>query len=77
VTLAPQTVRMAKASDRETPLASFVLRVRGQPARLSFELLDVRTGERRRFANLAKLSAHLLTLGLDPGDLDVDTDDGP
>lgn len=75
MTLPPQTVHMAKASDRDTPLASFVLRVRGQPARLSFELLDVRTGERRRFASLAKLSTHLLALGMDPGNLDVDTDD--
>lgn len=66
---------MAKANDRDTPLASFVLRVRGQPARLRFELMDVRTGERRSFASLAKLSTHLLALGLDPGNLDVDTDD--
>jgi hypothetical protein len=66
---------MAKTPDRDTPLASFVLRVRGQPARLRFELLDVRTGKRRSFANLAKLSTHLLALGLDPGNLDVNTDD--
>lgn len=75
MTLPLQTVPMAKASDRDTPLASFVLRVRGQPARLSFELLDVRTGERRRFASLKGLSSHLLALGLDPANLDIGADD--
>jgi hypothetical protein len=73
VTLAPHTALMGAASDRETPLASFVLRVRGQPARLRYELLDVRTGERRRFTRLEKLSAHLRALGLHPDHLGADT----
>lgn len=60
---------MSAETDRETPLASFVLRVRGRPARLVYELLDVRSGERRRFASLQKLSAHLRALGLDPDHL--------
>lgn len=66
---------MADAHRKEIPLASFVLRVRGQPARLRFELLDVRTGERRTFSSLAKLSSHLRALGLDPDRLDLDTND--
>ncbi len=66
---------MTSESDREAPLASFVLRVRGQPARLRYELLDVHTGERRRFSSLARLSAHLQSLGLDPGQIDTDLKD--
>ncbi|MCX8004391.1 MAG: hypothetical protein N2688_05455 [Burkholderiaceae bacterium] len=67
---------MADARDpKEVPLASFVLRVRGQPARLRFELLDVRSGERRSFSSLAKLTAHLRTLGLDPNHVRLDTSD--
>lgn len=73
MTLASHTAVMGAASDRETPLASFVLRVRGQPARLRYDLLDVRTGERRRFTSLMKLAAHLRALGLDPDHLDADT----
>jgi hypothetical protein len=69
------TAGMNASPDRKPPLASFVLRVRGQPARLHFELLDLRTGERRRFASLAKLSTHLRALGLELGNLDVDTND--
>jgi len=64
---------MANAPDRDTPLASFVLRVRGQPARLRYELLDVKTGERHRFASLQKLAEHLRALGLDPDHLAADT----
>jgi hypothetical protein len=68
---------MADARHKDIPLASFVLRVRGQPARLRFELLDVRSGERRSFSSLAKLSSHLRALGLDPDHLDFDTNDDP
>lgn len=64
---------MGAASDGETPLASFVLRVRGQRARLRYELMDVRSGERRRFTSLKQLSAHLRALGLSPDHLDADT----
>ncbi len=66
---------MAAANDKEPPLASFVLRVHGRSARLTYELLDVRTGQRKRFSSLNKLAAHLRTLGLDPNHLGVDTSD--
>lgn len=75
MTLASHSGDMAAASDRETPLASFVLRVRGQPARLTYELLDLRSGERRRFTSVAKLCAHLRSLGIDPEGLDRDSSD--
>ncbi len=55
---------MPKESPPDAPLASFVLRVRGQPARLAFELHNVRTGERKRFTRLASLVAFLHEQGI-------------
>jgi hypothetical protein len=46
------------------PLASYVLRVKGQPATLVFELQDVRTGRRSRFKQAAALVAFLAQHGL-------------
>lgn len=53
----------ASASDarRDTlaPLASYVLRVTGRPATLRYELHEVRTGARHRFASAEALAAFL------------------
>jgi hypothetical protein len=46
------------------PLASYVLRVKGRPATLVFELQDVRTGRRRRFSQAAALVVFLAQHGL-------------
>jgi hypothetical protein len=64
-----------KESPSDAPLASFVLRVRGQPARLTFELHNVRTGERRRFTRLASLAAFLREQGIEHDDLPIAPDD--
>lgn len=52
------------------PLASYVLRIKGRPATLVFELQDVRTGQRRRFTQATALVAFLAQHGLS---LDVRT----
>ena len=41
-----------------------MLRVKGRPATLVYELHDVRTGQRRRFTQAAKLVAFLAQHGL-------------
>jgi hypothetical protein len=46
------------------PLASFVLRVTGRPAILSYELHDLRTGTKRRFTRAEALAAFLREQGL-------------
>ncbi len=48
----------------ETPLASYVLRVRGRPATLRFELLDLRSGERHVFKRTDSVVAFLQQHGL-------------
>lgn len=51
---------MASAKPPTQPvLASFVLRVSGRPARLTYDLHNVRTGERRRFRRADTLAAFL------------------
>jgi len=62
---------MPKESPPDAPLASFVLRVRGQPARLAFELHNVRTGERKRFTRLASLTAFLREQGIEQDDVPI------
>ena len=49
----------------DSPLASFVLRVTGRPATLRYELHNVRTGDRHRFARADKLVAFLRQQGLE------------
>ena len=51
-------------SPRDTPLASYVLRVRGRPATLRFELLDLRSGERHVFRRTDSVLAFLQQHGL-------------
>ena len=46
------------------PLASFVLRVSGQPATLRYELHNVRTGEKHRFTKADALAAFLRLQGV-------------
>lgn len=62
------------SSNEAAPLASYVLRVKGRPATLVFELQDVRTGRRRRFTQATALVAFLAQHGLS---LDVRTLPGP
>ena len=50
---------MSPARRPEKPLASYVLRIRGRPPILRFELDDLRTGERRVFARPDRLVAFL------------------
>lgn len=47
-------------------LASFVLRVSGQPAAMIYELHNVRTGERHRFHRADALAAFLRLQELEP-----------
>ena len=49
----------------DLPLASYVLRVRGQPATLRYELHNLRTGDRRVFRKAERLAAFLREQGLD------------
>lgn len=58
------TARMAEASRSDKPLASYVLRIRGRPATLRFELDDLRTGDRRIFIRIDRLVTFLQARGL-------------
>lgn len=49
----------------EAPLASFVLRVRGRPATLRYELHNLRTGDRRIFTRVESLAAFVRQQGLE------------
>jgi hypothetical protein len=68
MTGAANTARMSASNPRRPravpPLASYVLRVTGRPAVLSFELHDVRTGEHHRFSRAEALTAFLREHGL-------------
>lgn len=55
---------MSDAARHAPPLASYVLRVRGQPATLRYELHNLRTGERRVFVRADRLAAFLRQQGL-------------
>ena len=61
---------MSDAARREQPLASYVLRVRGRPATLRYELCDLRSGERRVFVRVDRLAAFLRDQGLALADLE-------
>jgi len=50
---------MSEGRRPEKPLASYVLRIRGRPPMLRFELDDLRTGDRRIFARLDRLLVFL------------------
>jgi hypothetical protein len=52
----------------EPPLASYVLRIRGQPATLRYELHDLRSGERRTFIRADRLAAFLREHGIEPAE---------
>ena len=54
--------------DSLRPLASYVLRVRGRPATLRFELHDVRSGEKHTFTRSESVVAFLLRHGDSDGD---------
>ena len=64
MTIAADTARMPEAARSDKPLASYVLRIRGRPATLRFELDDLRTGNRRVFAKIDRLVAFLREQGL-------------
>lgn len=55
-------------SDALRPLASYVLRVRGRPASLRFELHDVRSGEKHTFSRSDSVAAFLLRHGVQADD---------
>jgi hypothetical protein len=55
---------MPDATRDDRPLASYVLRVRGRPAILRYELHDLRTGERRVFQRVQRLLDFLRMQGL-------------
>lgn len=56
---------MAEDTRTTPPLASYVLRIRGRPATLRYELHDLRSGERRVFLSAERLAAHLREHGLE------------
>lgn len=58
------TARMATKRAAAAPLASFVLRVRGRPVTLRYELHNVRTGERHCFKKADALAAFLRLQGV-------------
>ncbi len=47
------------------PLASYVLRIRGRPAVVRYELHDLRSGDRRVFVRVDRLVAFLRQRGLE------------
>jgi hypothetical protein len=55
-------------TDEARPLASYVMRVRGRPATLRYELLDLRSGERHVFRRGESLLDFLRRHGLAPPD---------
>ena len=65
LTLHPDTVRMPASKHPDLPLASYVLRVRGRPATLRYELHNLRTGDRHVFLKAERLAAFLREQGLD------------
>jgi hypothetical protein len=56
-------------TDKSKPLASYVLRVRGRPASLRYELLDLRTGERHVFHRTDSVTTFLRKNGLPDDDI--------
>ena len=70
LTVSADTARMSEAARSDKPLASYVLRIRGRPASLRFELDDLRTGDRRVFASVDRLMAFLREHGLQLHDID-------
>jgi hypothetical protein len=66
------TPPLSNRPDDTRPLASYVLRVRGRPASLRYELLDLRSGERHLFRKSASVVAFLQRNGLRPDDAATD-----
>ncbi len=56
---------MPDLTPADRPLASYVLRIRGRPAVVRYELHDVRTGARRVFVRVDRLVAFLRQRGLE------------
>lgn len=56
---------MSDVTQADRPLASYVLRLRGRPAVLRYELHDVRTGARKVFVRVDQLVAFLRQHGLE------------
>ena len=63
---------MSEAARSDKPLASYVLRVRGRPATLRFELDNLRTGDRRVFDGIGRLVAFLREHGLGLDSIETD-----
>lgn len=64
---------MADDARTSPPLASYVLRIRGKPATLRYELHDLRSGDRHVFLSAERLAAHLRRHGLEVEDARPDT----
>ena len=64
------------SAGRAQPLASYVLRVRGRPAALVYELVNVSTGAQLRFRSPARLADFLRRHGLAPEPVAGDGFDG-
>ncbi len=68
--------------DTSKPLASYVLRVRGKPASLRYELVNLRDGAKHVFRRAQSVAAFLQAHGIrlddvpEPGDASVDGNDG-
>ena len=60
-------------ADESKPLASYVVRVRGRPASLRYELLDLRTGERHVYRRAESVSEFLRQAGLPDGKAEAKT----
>lgn len=58
----------APSRDEGKPLASYVLRVRGRPATLQYELVDLRSGARHVFRRTESVIAFLQKVGLSVDD---------
>lgn len=56
---------MADFTQADLPLASYVLRIRGRPAVVRYELQDLRSGAKRVFVRVDRLVAFLRQRGLE------------
>jgi len=56
---------MPDVTQADQPLASYVLRSRGRPAVVRYELHDLRSGARRVFVRVERLVAFLRQRGLE------------
>jgi len=66
--MASQDETLAMYQEDQKPLASYVLRVRGRPATLRFEIVNLRDGTRHVFSKSRSVVAFLQMHGLELGD---------